>query len=74
MSAGADGGIDKATLERLIAGSGVRPPPQELDAVARSLARIRTAAAALSPPSSFNETVERFYRLLQAEANDGAAG
>jgi hypothetical protein len=74
MSAGEGGGIDKATLEGLIVGSGVRPTSEELDAVARALARIRTAAATLSQSPSFDETAERFYRLLETDAADGAAG
>jgi hypothetical protein len=73
MSARPLGGIDRATVEALMAASGVRPGSQELDAVVRSLARIHSATASLLQSSSFDETGERFYRLLEDDAGAGSA-
>lgn len=73
MSAGARGGIDRvAAVEELMASRGVRISSEEVDAVVRSLARIQAAAATLLQSPSFDETSERFYRLLENEAADGA--
>jgi len=59
--------IDKEALEKLMAGSGV-----SANAVSRSLERIQSAAATLLQPRSFDETSEHFYRLLEADAANGA--
>ncbi len=71
MSARPLGGIDRATVEALMAASGVSPAPAELDAVVRSLARMHSAAASLLQSSSFDETGERFFRLLENDASEG---
>jgi len=67
-------GIDKATLERLMAGSGVSLSPEEADAVIRSLARFQIAAANLLQAPSFDETIEQFYRLLEIDAASDGTG
>lgn len=61
---------DRAALEKLIGDSGVNVTAEEVDAVAGSLDRIQSAAAAVLKSLSFDETGERFYRLLNA-ADDG---
>jgi len=65
-------GIDAAALETVLASSGVKVTRQDVDAVARSLARIRDAAAALFPSPLLDETGERFFRLLEGDADEGA--
>ncbi len=73
MSAGMpDGGIGKAALEEVLAASGVKVTSEEAEAVARSLSRIQAAAATLLQSPSFDETVEHFYRLLDAGVAEGA--
>ena len=74
MSAGI--GIDSAGLAPLITDSGVKVTSEELDAIARSLARIEAAAANLNLLSSllFDETAERFNRLLESDKSGGVAG
>jgi hypothetical protein len=64
--------IDRAALASLIADSGVRLTAEEVDAVARSLDRIQSAAATLLRSSSLDETSARFYSLLESDAADGA--
>ena len=68
MSAKARNDISEAALAEVLAASGVAVSADEVGPVARSLGRIERAAALLSPPS-FDDTNERFYRLLE---NDGA--
>ncbi len=65
-------GIDLAALEKVLTSSGVKISPQDIDAVARSLARIYDAAAALFPSCALDETAERFFRLLEDDGADGA--
>ncbi len=72
MSAGTSGGIDETALQALIAASGMRLTPAETDAVAQSLARAHAAAAMLLRAPAFDETIERFYRLLEGDADAGA--
>jgi hypothetical protein len=72
MSAESRGGLDKSALEEILASSGVKVTSDEVDAVARSLARMRLAAGTLPRSPSFDETVERFYRLLEIDAAGGA--
>jgi hypothetical protein len=74
MSAAAHGGIDAAALKQLIVASGVSVTSEEVDAVARSLDRIQSAAAALMKSTTLDETAERFYRLLENDVADGPAG
>jgi len=62
------GGIDKTTLEKALSSSGVKVTSEDVDAVARSLAGIEPAAAALCRSLSFEETSELFYRLLEGDA------
>ncbi|MFZ2059157.1 MAG: hypothetical protein WAV54_17285 [Acidimicrobiales bacterium] len=73
MSAAGRGEIDRVALQKLIAASGVAVDAAEVDAVARSLDRIR-AAATLLLSSELDETGERFYRLLEIGAANGATG
>jgi len=63
--------IDRAALERLIVESGVHITSGEVEAVARSLERIQQAASRLVQSLPFDETAERFYRLLDAGPADG---
>jgi DNA-binding GntR family transcriptional regulator len=57
-----------AALMAMLAASGVTADASDVGSVARSLARMERAAALLQTPS-FDDTNERFYRLL---AHDGA--
>lgn len=68
MITGMDNGFDRMIVEKVITSSGVAIAPQEADAVAHSLARIRAAAAILLRSSSFDETGEHYYRLLESDA------
>lgn len=61
-------GIDRAALQELLADSGVKVTSEEADVLARSLARIRIAAMTLLRATPFDETSERFYRLLEMDA------
>jgi hypothetical protein len=73
MSAGAGDGVDRAAaLQALVADTGVNVTPAEAQALVQSLARVQGAAATLLRPPSFDETVERFYRLLESDAAEGA--
>jgi hypothetical protein len=72
MSARPVGAIDRTTVEALMAASGVSASSAELDAVVRALARLQDAAATLLQPSSFDETGERFFRLLENDADEWA--
>ncbi len=72
MSGPACGAANRAALERVIADIGVNVNADDVDAVARSLERIQTAAATLLQSLSFDETSERYYRLLEADALDEA--
>jgi hypothetical protein len=67
MSAKARNDIHEAALVEVMAASGVAVSSDDIGPVARSLGRIERAAALLQPPS-FDDTHERFYRLLE---NDG---
>lgn len=64
--------IDKEALGELMAGSGVSVNAADVDAVSRLMERIQSAAATLLQPLSFDETGEHFYRLLGADAANGA--
>ena len=72
MSGPAGGAANRAALERVIADIGVNVNADDVDAVARSLDRIQTAAATLLQSLSFDETSERYYRLLEADVLDEA--
>jgi hypothetical protein len=72
MSVPAGGAANRAALEQVIADIGVSVNADDVDAVARSLDRIQSAAATLLQSLSFDETDERFYRLLEADALDEA--
>jgi len=63
--------VDEAALEHMITGTGVDVTAADVDTVARSLERIHSAAEALMPSLPFDETGQRFYRLLDraGEAN-----
>jgi hypothetical protein len=58
----------EAALAEVLAASGVKVSPEDVGPVAGSLARIERAAALLRAPS-FDDTNERFFRLLE---DDGA--
>ncbi len=64
--------LDPESLESLFAASGVAVTREDIEAVARSVARINQAAAALFATLSFDETVEQFYRLLNVPAEKGS--
>jgi hypothetical protein len=71
MSAPEQRTIDRAALKKLIAGSGVTVTFEDVESVARSLERIQEAASTLARSLPFDETTERFRRLLEAGAADG---
>jgi hypothetical protein len=68
MSADQPEGPGGEIVEKLIVASGVYVTAAEAEAVARSLARIRAAAAILQRSISFDDTGERYYRLLDRHA------
>jgi hypothetical protein len=68
MSAKARDDISEAALAAVLAASGVAVNADDIGPVARSLARIERAAILLGSPS-FDDTNERFHRLLE---DDGA--
>jgi hypothetical protein len=70
MSASAHGLIDRLALEKLIAGGGVTVTSEDVEAVARSLERMQQAASNLVQSLPFDETAERFHRLLGIGATD----
>ncbi len=71
MSAAMRWSIGKTALEEVLAASGVKVTPEDAEAVARSLSRIEAAATKLLQSLPFDETVERFYRLLDTGAAVG---
>jgi hypothetical protein len=64
MSANARDDISAAALAEVLAASGVAATADDISPAARSLARIERAAVLLGSPS-FDDTNERFYRLLE---------
>jgi hypothetical protein len=72
MSVPASDAATKAALEKVIADSGVNVNADDVDAVARSLDRIQSAAAILLRFLSFDDTSERYYRLLETDARNEA--
>ena len=72
MRTPAGDGIDRTLLERLIADSGVHVAAEEIDAVGRSLARMRMAATLLLPLTRFDTTIEQFFRMLESDAVERA--
>jgi len=64
MSVKERGDLGEEALAEVLASSGVKVGPEEIGAVARSLARIERAAILLRAPP-FDETNEQFYRLLE---------
>ena len=74
MSAGEGNGVDRAAaLRALVADTGVSVSPTEADAMVQSLARFQAGLAGLLHQPSFDETIERFYRLLESGAARGAS-
>jgi hypothetical protein len=71
MSAAAGKRIDQRALAEILIASGVTVTPDEVDSVDRALARLDAAAAVLLASPSFDETVERFLRLLDQDGTDG---
>ena len=63
----------EAELERIITASGVAVTSGDVEAVARSLKRIKAAAAILLHRQTFDETDELFYRLIEGDAAEDAA-
>jgi hypothetical protein len=72
MSVPAGDAANRAALQKVIADLGVSVNADDVDAVARSLDRIQGAAASLLQSLSFDETGERYYRLLEAYVPGGA--
>jgi hypothetical protein len=72
MSASARNAVDRSALEKFISESGVEVTAADVEAVARSLERIESAAATLLRSLPFDETNERFYRLLETDSAGGA--
>jgi hypothetical protein len=73
MTAGADDGVDRAAaLRALVGDTGVSVTLAEAQAMVQSLARVHAATASLLRQPSFDETVERFYRLLETDAAEGS--
>jgi hypothetical protein len=72
MSVPAGDAANRAALEKVIADLGVSVNADDVAAVARSLDRIQSAAASLLQSLSFDETSERYYRLLEADVLDEA--
>ena len=69
MSVGEGDGVDRAAaLRALVADTGVSVSPAEADAMVQSLARFQAALASLLHQPSFDETIERFFRLLETGA------
>jgi hypothetical protein len=68
---GAPGVDSKSVLAETLAASGVKVSADDVAAVAQSLDRIQAAAAVLLPPTSFDETIEAFYRLLDPDDAGG---
>ncbi len=73
MSTQSDDGVDRAMLEQIMADSGVKVTAEDVDAIARSLARIHKAASILLPSLSFDITVERFALLLESDVTAESA-
>ncbi len=67
MSVPAGYAANMAALEKVIADLGVSVNADDVAAVAQSLDRIQSAAASLLRSLSFDETNERYYRLLEAD-------
>jgi hypothetical protein len=72
MSAKARKDISEAALAAVLAASGVALNTDDVGPVARSLARIERAAVLLGSPS-FDDTNERFYRLLEDDGSGAGA-
>ncbi len=70
MSAGMRWSIGKAALEEVLAATGVKVTPEDAEAVGRSLLRIEIATTLLQS-LPFDETAERFFRLLETGAVKG---
>jgi hypothetical protein len=66
MSAADDKELGETSLAELLASSRVAVTQDEIAPVARTLARINTAARLLLRPS-FDDTVEAYYRLLEQD-------
>ena len=72
MSVPVGDAANRAALAKVIADIGVNVNADDVDAVARSLDRIQIAADTLLQSLSFDETGERYYRLLEADDLDEA--
>jgi hypothetical protein len=70
MSAAGDNDIGEATLAGILASTGVAVSQEEIAPIARALSRIDAAARVLLR-SSFDDTTESYFRLL--EDDDGGA-
>jgi len=57
--------ISDEALADVLMSNNVRVAPEEIGAVVASLARINGAAALLLVSQSFDDTNERFYRMLE---------
>jgi hypothetical protein len=72
MSAKTRNDVSEAALTEVFAAGGVAVNADDIGPVARTLVRIERAVALLRPPS-FDDTNERFYRLLEDDGT-GAGG
>jgi hypothetical protein len=73
MSAGEGDGVDHAAaLRARVAETGVSVSPAEADAMVQALARFQAGLESLLHQPSFDETIERFYRLLETGPAQGA--
>jgi hypothetical protein len=68
MNANTRDPLSEAALADVLTASGVKVRAEDVSPVALTLARIEQAAVLLSTPT-FDDTNERFYRLLE---HDGA--
>jgi hypothetical protein len=64
--------ISEVALGEVLAASGVKVGSEDIGPVARSLARIEYAATLLRAPS-FDDTNERFFRLLEDDGTGAGA-
>jgi hypothetical protein len=66
------GWIEPGAVADTLAASGVQVTPDDAEAVARALERIAAAAAILFASQSFDDTAERYFRLLEGDDAGGA--
>ena len=72
MSAKARNDLGEVALAEVLAASGVAVSSDDVAPVARSLARIERAVLSLGSPA-FDDTNERFYRLIDDDSTGAGA-